>query len=623
MASTYPGAVDSLVRPDSTDPLSDGHAALHNATSDAVEAVQTELGVNPSGSEATVAARLTAAESATSAAQATATAAVPKATYDAHTVLAATTDNTPAAVTVAEQTIVGRKTGGNITALTAAETKTLLGLGTAAVVDVPPSGDATSGQVVKGSDSRLSDARTPTAHKTSHQSGGGDELTLAQAQITNLTTDLSAKAPLANPTFTGTPAAPTAAVDTNTTQIATTAFTVAQIADDAVLKTVADAAGDLVVGSAADTFGRLALGTDNYALTVNTGGSGVAKVGWEDPTANPLTTAAMALKVNTATVGNLLTANQATGTDTLGNTTGFIDQGGSPTFVSSTDEAVSGTKSLKVTWNGTSTNYIEISGTAANNWFAVTPGSTITVKAMNKAGADTWAYRAFWYQANETASATSSTVHPVATQSASWHAADATFIAPADAAFMYVLLYRDNGVNGDITYFDNLSVHFGAGGQWALPGTPITNLGFYTDESCGRRLFQWDANNSRFQQTFGDTGWRAITASLENGWSAAAVYLRRTNSTVELVATTFTGAGASSGVFYTLPTGYAPISLNTYYLAAAGTGATTHSFLNNGSALTMAGTYTGVTSARLSAMWTTTAAWPTTLPGSAVGSIPA
>lgn len=39
---------------------------------------------------------------------------------------------------------------------------------------------------------------------------------------------LNLKAPLANPTFTGTPLAPTAAVDTNTTQIATTAFVINQ-----------------------------------------------------------------------------------------------------------------------------------------------------------------------------------------------------------------------------------------------------------------------------------------------------------------------------------------------------------------------------------------------------------
>ena len=37
--------------------------------------------------------------------------------FNAQTVLAATSDNTPAALTVAEQTVVGRLTGGNITAV--------------------------------------------------------------------------------------------------------------------------------------------------------------------------------------------------------------------------------------------------------------------------------------------------------------------------------------------------------------------------------------------------------------------------------------------------------------------------------------------------------------------------
>jgi hypothetical protein len=40
----------------------------------------------------------------------------------------------------------------------------------------------------------------------------------------------TSRAPLASPTFTGTPAAPTAAVGTNTTQVATTAFVKAEIA---------------------------------------------------------------------------------------------------------------------------------------------------------------------------------------------------------------------------------------------------------------------------------------------------------------------------------------------------------------------------------------------------------
>jgi len=44
--------------------------------------------------------------------------------------------------------------------------------------------------------------------------------------------DISTKANIAGPTFTGVPAGPTASVSTNTTQLATTAFVVAEIADE-------------------------------------------------------------------------------------------------------------------------------------------------------------------------------------------------------------------------------------------------------------------------------------------------------------------------------------------------------------------------------------------------------
>lgn len=61
------------------------------------------------------------------------------------------------------------------------------------------------------------------------QSGNnGKYLTTNGTSVSWGTIDLSAKADLASPTFTGTPAAPTASVDTNTTQIATTAFVVGQ-----------------------------------------------------------------------------------------------------------------------------------------------------------------------------------------------------------------------------------------------------------------------------------------------------------------------------------------------------------------------------------------------------------
>lgn len=52
--------------------------------------------------------------------------AVMEADYNAHTILAATTDDTPVALTVGEQTLVGRITGGNIAALTAAQARVLI-----------------------------------------------------------------------------------------------------------------------------------------------------------------------------------------------------------------------------------------------------------------------------------------------------------------------------------------------------------------------------------------------------------------------------------------------------------------------------------------------------------------
>ena len=60
--------------------------------------------------------------------------AVMKADYDANTILAATTDDTPAAVTVAASTFVGRKATGDIVAMSVSDAQTLLNVEDAADV---------------------------------------------------------------------------------------------------------------------------------------------------------------------------------------------------------------------------------------------------------------------------------------------------------------------------------------------------------------------------------------------------------------------------------------------------------------------------------------------------------
>ena len=60
-------------------------------------------------------------------------------------------------------------------------------------------------------------------------------LPIAQSSVTNLVSDMALKAPLASPTLTGTPAAPTAAVADSSTTIATTAWVKAQYLTNSVV----------------------------------------------------------------------------------------------------------------------------------------------------------------------------------------------------------------------------------------------------------------------------------------------------------------------------------------------------------------------------------------------------
>ena len=81
--------------------------------------------------------------------------------------------------------------------------------GTAAALDVPATGDAAAGEVVKGDDSRLTDARTPTSH------------THIASEITNFDTEVSNNSTVTNNTAVATAAlgaANTATQDLNTHQ---------------------------------------------------------------------------------------------------------------------------------------------------------------------------------------------------------------------------------------------------------------------------------------------------------------------------------------------------------------------------------------------------------------------
>jgi len=98
--------------------------------------------------------------------------------FDAHTLLAATSDNTPAALTVAEQTMVGRITGGNIAALTATQIRTLLNIENGATADQSAAEILAALLTVDGAgsglDADLLDGQSSGAFATSAQGTAAD-----------------------------------------------------------------------------------------------------------------------------------------------------------------------------------------------------------------------------------------------------------------------------------------------------------------------------------------------------------------------------------------------------------------------------------------------------------------
>lgn len=131
--------------------------------------------------------------------------------------------------------------------------------------DVTVSGSGTVWTVDALPESRITNLTTDLAGKaaTTH--------THIESDVTSLVSDLALKAPLASPTFTGTPAAPTAAGGTNTTQVATTAF---------VATGFQPLDSDLTAIAALSTtaFGRALLALADAAALRTAGGLGTAAV---------------------------------------------------------------------------------------------------------------------------------------------------------------------------------------------------------------------------------------------------------------------------------------------------------------------------------------------------------
>lgn len=152
------------------------------------------------------------------------------------------------------------------------------------------------------------------------------------------------------------------------------------------------------------------------------------------------------------------------------------------------------------------------------------------------------------------------------------------------------------------------------------PSAPVTTQ----SAGVGRKITVWDSINKRQQLIYGDTGWRDLSGSLINGWTAGAVpapaRVRRVGYLVTIRAYGLNGTAATAAAAFTLPVGFRPPNTEQVLLRGNGANPILGSVDNVGNYSLPVGTepvniFGGVE-------FLTTEAWPTTLPGTAFGTIP-
>jgi hypothetical protein len=198
---------------------------------------------------------------------------------------------------------------------------------------------------------------------------------IAESQVTNLTSDLSAKAPIASPTFTGTPSAPTAANGTNTTQIATTAFVIANGGTGTVTSVSVATANGLSGSSSGGATPALTLGTTLTGMIKGNGSAFLAASAGSDypglSSANTFTAANIFQGTTGSAAATFKSRTGAIATITTSAAHGF--SAGSTVLISGSDTDVSGTWVIyQVPTSTTFTFCGTVSGTLASTGISLT-----------------------------------------------------------------------------------------------------------------------------------------------------------------------------------------------------------------------------------------------------------
>lgn len=257
---------------------------------------------------------------------------------------------------------------------------------------------------------------------------------------------------------------------------------------------------------------------------------------------------------NGSMVGNLLTANIASGGDTLGTAVGSHTTYGNVGFSRSTQQASRGTGSWRfaVSVDGQTVGgrLLHTTGTSRIPVLPETP-YTISADKIMAAGSQSGKVLTFGLTWRDSTDATVGSIfyisHPL---TAVWTRDSNTVVSPSTAATVEIAVYISGALTTDAYYVDCLGFWAGAGGEWAMPGVPITNLGRrVTHPNVDDVLVQnWDASLGRWQTVHYDSGWRdisALSAALTD-WTINTAHARRvgTRVTLKIAATRVTNGGS-------------------------------------------------------------------------------
>ena len=196
-------------------------------------------------------------------------------------------------------------------------------------------------------------------------------------------------------------------------------------------------------------------------FTLENGSVGTTKLADSAVTSGKIADGAVTPAKMQRQVGNLLTDNQASGGDVLGNTTGFGTWNAEPSY---SGGRIVGTKNV-----GPGTGW----GVAINPKAAVTPGETYTIYAQSErltgAGISTTLW---WSDASNNSLGGVSVISWTTATGVQTGQIVAT--APANAAWAEVFTYgADADANGSTVAVHKVGLWRGAGGTWQLPGVPV------------------------------------------------------------------------------------------------------------------------------------------------------